>query len=175
MKKIISISVIALIISFQGISQSRQADSIEILKYNHKVIGNAIEELISDPDLNKPYFVTTNHKDFRGKGMDMIKNNQDSFFIKISQLPSFSGVLIEDEYGHVEETMDTSLIAKNINELQSQITNSISSSPTRIYESYFFGDSTHIEYWYFKNKKGEDSEFSITFTNGQITVLYFKI
>jgi hypothetical protein len=175
MKKTITILLLTSIISFTGISQTTQVEKDAIAKHNTDVIDGVIKDLLSDEELNRPYEVIANHGDFRGRGMDIVKNNQDSILIKISQLPRFSGALIVQEDGSVNETTDISLIAKTIDDLQSQITSSVSSSPSKIWESDFLGDSTHIEWWYFKNKKGEDSKFGVTFTNGQITVLYFKI
>jgi hypothetical protein len=107
--------------------------------------------------------------------MDIIKNNQDSIIVKITQLPRFSGVLSVQENGKMKGISDIPSIAKIIDDLQIQIPSSITSKPDEVWNDYFLGDSTCIETWYFKNKEGKNCEFAVTFTNGQITVLTFKI
>jgi hypothetical protein len=174
MKKTISFLLFTSIISFTGISQITQAEKDSIEKYNNKVIADAVKEILSDEDL-RPYEVSANHENFRGKIMDIIKRNQDSVIIKITQLPRFSGVLFLQENGKMKEVSGIPLIAKIIDDLQSQIPASISSKPDEIWDDYFLGDSTHIETWYFKNKNDKKCEFAVTFTNGQITVFTFKI
>jgi hypothetical protein len=174
MKKTISFLLFTSMISFTGISQITQAEKDSIEKYNNKVIADAVKEILSDEDL-RPYEVSANHGNFRGKIMDIIKRNQDSVIIKITQLPRFSGVLFLQENGKMKEISGIPSIAKIIDDLQSQIPTSISSKPDEIWDDYFLGDSTHIETWYFKNNNDKKCEFAVTFTNGQITVFTFKI
>ncbi len=174
MKKIFSFLLLTSIISFTGISQITQAEKDSIEKYNNKVIADAVKEILSDEDL-RPYEVSTNHGNFRGKMMDIIKRNQDSVIIKITQLPRFSGVLFLQENGKMKEMSGIPSIAKIIDDLQNQIPAYISSKPDEIWDDYFLGDSTHIETWYFKNNNDKKCEFAVTFTNGQITVFTFKI
>lgn len=174
MKKIISILLLTSIISFTGISQITQAEKDSIEKYNNKVISDAVKELLTDEEL-RPYEVSANHENFRGKLMDIIKDNQDSTIIKITQTPRFSGVLVVQENGTRKEISGIPSIAKVIDDLQIQIPSSISSKPDEVWNDYFLGDSTCIETWYFNNKDGKNCRFAVTFTNGQITVLTFKI
>ena len=175
MKKTTVVLLLTSIISFTGISQITQAEKDSIKKYNNKVIDDAEKEILSDEDLLRPYEVSANHGNFREKIMDIIKLNQDSVIIKITQLTRFSGVITIQENGKIKEISDAPSIAKMIDDLQSQIPSTISSKPDEIWDDYFFGDSTHIETWYFKNKNDKKCEFAVTFTNGQITVFTFKI
>jgi len=138
-------------------------------------LKSIISHAISEPSLNVPYRVTTNHLQYTSRSLALIMSKRDSCLIKISQTPRFSGVLVENENGGISETTDSTIIANLILKIRESVPSTMAMAPTEIIEEALFGDSTRIEWWNFQSKDGKPSKFGVEFTNGQMTVIYFKI
>lgn len=172
MKRVILIVGLSLLLN-KSFSQSDSAYSA-IRAKNMEILENSINDAMSDPALLKPYEVTANHMHFISKSMDLILSQKDDTLVSISQTKGFSGVLIS-ENGEVMETSDPEVLEELIKKLRSILPNNISRNPDFVYDDVFLGDTTRSEIWNFTDTNGKSSRFGVHFTNGQITVFYFKI
>lgn len=175
MKNTIRTLVLILAISHYSFAQNSQSADTAFTIEQEKSIDSIVSELLNDKELYKPYEVTANHMSYSTKMLEMVKNDQDSVLIRISQTPRFSGVLSIDQEGRMTEVKSLDGLADLIKKLRVEIKELSSLAPTNIETKFFLGDNTRFEDWEFKNTNGGISKFTVTFTNGQITVFLFKI
>ena len=169
MKKPILIFIL-IFISCTSFSQ----EPSKVLDSAMKVSEEALNIAMFDSTLNIPHPVSVNHRKYYYKSMEMILNKQDSIYAKIIEAKYFTSIMVEDKACKVKDG-DPKSIYDLIQKVRESFPANVSLCPDDVSDYFLLGDDTHIEWWNFKNQKGEDCKLGIDFTNGQIVTIYFKI
>ena len=142
---------------------------------NYKDLKKLVSDILSDPILNKPYETTTDHQEFKKRGMELVIDRKYDTILNICNTKRFSSfMVILNEDSIIRPTSDSERL-EYLDAFRKSLPREININPDIINESYLLGDHSRGETWSFINNKGEISRMTVMFINGQITTFLFTL